>query len=330
MNATQLNEHNPLELFNSCVRLAYKIAGDIQRTNPRVEPEDMDQVALLALWQAALRYDSNSGNKFSTLATHYIHGKCMTYLRDLADLVKKPASCFWEMPLQKRVVPSKKVEEEHDHNFFLDVLTADRSATPLEILLEAEELKIEIWELEESLGFLSWEQQYCLERHVLFGDTYLEIGKKLGIHKDKVGELVRSAAKDLTGRGGLLSFAQKRHRSAGLMPMQYEPIEKLKYKKSKVSGVKSKPKKEKPLKIKVEKPKKEKPLKVKAEKSKKGYQRKPRGQWKKGKVTQEIHKNILMLKDNGYSLCEIRTKMGLAYDTVWHWAKKPLAYWDDL
>jgi RNA polymerase sigma-B factor len=71
--------------------LAYRYAGAAER-------EDLEQVARLALLQAARRFDPSRGDQFSTFAASVILGHLRHYLRDQEPMIRIPRRC-WELYL---------------------------------------------------------------------------------------------------------------------------------------------------------------------------------------------------------------------------------------
>jgi RNA polymerase sigma-B factor len=70
------------ELVSGHVRLAYSLANRFARRGE--DPEDLDQVALYGLMQAARRFDATLGVQFSTFATRTIMGELKRHFRDNA------------------------------------------------------------------------------------------------------------------------------------------------------------------------------------------------------------------------------------------------------
>lgn len=60
----------PNQLFNENLKLAYHLASKYHSTH--MDRDDLQQIALIGLWRAAVAFDESKGNKFSTLAWRYI------------------------------------------------------------------------------------------------------------------------------------------------------------------------------------------------------------------------------------------------------------------
>jgi RNA polymerase sigma-B factor len=65
------------------------------RFEESAERDDLEQVARLALWEAAQRYDPARGCQFSTFAVPTIRGALLHYLRDQAPTIRPPRA-WWE------------------------------------------------------------------------------------------------------------------------------------------------------------------------------------------------------------------------------------------
>lgn len=80
-------------LFDSNKLLAYSIANSLYvDKSTAMEREDYEQMALLYLWEACLKYDNNSGNQFSTFAQTYIKNAFTDYIRK-TKAQKRDAKC---------------------------------------------------------------------------------------------------------------------------------------------------------------------------------------------------------------------------------------------
>lgn len=72
-------------------KLVHKVAHKMAATC-REPYEDLYQIGYMGLLKAAERYDSSSGNAFSSFAIPYIQGEIQHYLRDQWQIVKPPRS----------------------------------------------------------------------------------------------------------------------------------------------------------------------------------------------------------------------------------------------
>lgn len=70
------------ELFEKNLNLAYNFANSwyVEKTYA-MDREDYEQMALLYLWEACLKYENDRGCKFSTFATTYIRNAFINYLK---------------------------------------------------------------------------------------------------------------------------------------------------------------------------------------------------------------------------------------------------------
>jgi len=79
------------QLFNDNVGLAYKLSNRYKPSGHRTR-DDIDQVALIALWNATDNFDPEKG-KFSTFAYKTIYYKLISYFKPLRpkfdDIMKK-------------------------------------------------------------------------------------------------------------------------------------------------------------------------------------------------------------------------------------------------
>jgi RNA polymerase sigma-B factor len=72
-------------------KLVHKVVHRMTATC-REPYEDLYQIGYIGLLKAAERYDSSSGNAFSSFAVPYIQGEIQHYLRDQWQVVKPPRS----------------------------------------------------------------------------------------------------------------------------------------------------------------------------------------------------------------------------------------------
>ncbi len=63
-------------------RLVYAIAAKYQKNANNLNFDDLKQVGLMGLVLAAQRYDPSKNTRFSTYATHTVHGELLRYFRD--------------------------------------------------------------------------------------------------------------------------------------------------------------------------------------------------------------------------------------------------------
>jgi RNA polymerase sigma factor (sigma-70 family) len=80
-------------LFESYQMLAHKMAG-VAKVDPETR-RDLDQEALIALYEASQKYDAGRRLPFPSFARIYIRGRINHYLRDHLDMIRTPCR-VWE------------------------------------------------------------------------------------------------------------------------------------------------------------------------------------------------------------------------------------------
>lgn len=86
-----------LRLFNDNIKLAYYMARKMTCSNGRTwakscfTSEDMDQEALLALWNATGQFDGSRGFKFCTYACRCIYGQLVVALKTKGNMIRLPS-----------------------------------------------------------------------------------------------------------------------------------------------------------------------------------------------------------------------------------------------
>ena len=58
-----------------------KLAGFYSKKHPRFSSQELEQEAMIAIWEATKLYDQNKGAQFKTYATSYIKFKIMSYIK---------------------------------------------------------------------------------------------------------------------------------------------------------------------------------------------------------------------------------------------------------
>ena len=81
-------------------RYSRLVVSLVRRFRGRAEWDDLLQVGYLGLMKAIQAYQPDSGNRFSTYATHCVTGELRHYLRDRTESVRRPR---WLQGLSKKV-----------------------------------------------------------------------------------------------------------------------------------------------------------------------------------------------------------------------------------
>lgn len=84
----------PEELFNDNQKLVGFVYRKYVHDYNSPNKDDIMQEGMLALWQAAQRFDESKGIKFSTFAVSYILGNMKSYMRGKCNVIKIPRSSF--------------------------------------------------------------------------------------------------------------------------------------------------------------------------------------------------------------------------------------------
>lgn len=71
-------------------RLVYSIVSKYYKNSSNISLDDLKQVGMMGLVLAAQRYDPSKNTRFSTFATHTIHGEIMRYFRDKQWVMSVP------------------------------------------------------------------------------------------------------------------------------------------------------------------------------------------------------------------------------------------------
>ncbi|MEO8852065.1 MAG: sigma-70 family RNA polymerase sigma factor, partial [Allobranchiibius sp.] len=208
------------ELVHQYLGLARGIAR--RYTHRGVDPEDLDQVASMALVAAANRYDPARGTEFGAYATLSIHGTLKRYLRDHAWAVRPPRvvhDTFHQvtratMELTQTLAGTPTTHDiaqylgiEHGQVLqaqragscytatSLDALTAERSALP-ELAIahdtrsgHAVDLSIA---LDQVIRALPARDQHLVRLRFEHDLTQQQIGDRLGISQMQVSRLLSS------------------------------------------------------------------------------------------------------------------------------------------
>jgi len=87
------HQSTPHELFDRYQMLAHKMAG-LAKVDPETR-RDLDQEALIALYEASQKYDAGRRLPFPSFARIYIRGRINHYLRDHLNMIRTPCR-VWE------------------------------------------------------------------------------------------------------------------------------------------------------------------------------------------------------------------------------------------
>jgi len=177
------------ELVSSCLSLAHKLACQHRRAAAVVglEPDDLDQAAMLGLVHAAQRFDPARGFKFTTYATYAVR----THLWRALTLTR----------MARRLPVVHGDGREHDVPF-LDSIPDERAADP-----EAGDATVELLQAVETLPARL--RTVLTLRFGLDGQgkrTLQAVGDAIGVTRERVRQLETVALRHLhraAGRQGL-------------------------------------------------------------------------------------------------------------------------------
>lgn len=187
--------------------------------------EDLDQVALLALVKAAMRFDDERNVSFSTFATSTILGELKRHFRDRAWMMRVPR------PLQETYLAIKDARETLTHELshsptiaqiaerigideerVLDAMEAGDNFWPeslssstgeegtgrdIPVVDHGFELALEQYELSHLIPRLSHREQLLIKRLFLDGCTQRQVATELEVSQMQVSRLLNGALKKL-------------------------------------------------------------------------------------------------------------------------------------
>jgi RNA polymerase sporulation-specific sigma factor len=210
-----------MELFEKNKKLAFYALKKFDQKEGMLERDDLEQIALIGLWKACLKFDESKGNKFATYAVPTIQGEVMKEIRDRNSYFKvsrhaKIASKKIMRDYLEFGIPTPTVEEVMDKYGFSKLiarttlelmdLKVESMSRPVstkfgEVKLEDTipdinanfyELIIENDELTKALETLD-EREKTVVRYVANEFTQSEIGRMLGISQVHVSRIYKKA-----------------------------------------------------------------------------------------------------------------------------------------
>jgi RNA polymerase sigma-B factor len=225
-SARQEAQTNPNDLVQSHIGLARSLSRRFQgRGEP---PEDLEQVALLALVGAAHRFDPGRDVSFSTFATVSVLGELKRHFRDRGWWVRLPRRVHdtylaigeAREALAQRIGRSPTVQDiaahlEIDEEQVLEAMEAGggyRPASldkprhpdapaPIEELSSSSgdeyEAVLDRHRLRELLPGLEWHEQTALKGYYFDDRTQADIGRELGVSQMQVSRILSSVARRL-------------------------------------------------------------------------------------------------------------------------------------
>jgi RNA polymerase sigma factor for flagellar operon FliA len=199
------------------------------RKNFRADDEDVIEEGVLGMLEAIERFDPNRGGQLSTFAVYRIHGRMVDHLRkqewrprasrersrnvrqvedeiyqregkrpssqeisERLGLTTKQVRCAQEDDERTIVSLSALIENNEDSGTeFADLLADPTQADPADIVEEVDWVHF----IQELVRQLSEREQEVIDRHLLQGQSFSEIGECLGISESRVSQIETKAAR---------------------------------------------------------------------------------------------------------------------------------------
>lgn len=174
-----------VNLVEQWEKYAYKLANRYHRLHMWLDNEDLAQEALIGIMEAAVKFDSGRGVKFSTFAYRYVLGR-------LAD----------HASLQARKWPVSRAHSEmKDDVAWVDVGSIrpnGNKSHPFSVCLHFQMLaRLEFEQLSDSL---TARQRDVLILRLAYDMSAEEAGKYLGISHQAVASVLKTALRDVKRR----------------------------------------------------------------------------------------------------------------------------------
>lgn len=156
------------EVFENNKLLAYKIIQKYKTSG--IEYEDLEQIAMLALWKAAITYKQEKGFTFSTYAYRVIQNEINSYLR-------KNRKYFTDRHLEEKIYEGTTLEE---------VITDNKNN--IEEFEERVDCQNLINQIKNNLSKNKEKQVFKLAQK---GYKQVQIGLKIGISQAQVSRILK-------------------------------------------------------------------------------------------------------------------------------------------
>lgn len=170
-------------LVGGCVRLAYHLARRLHRGAPHLDLEELEALALLALVEAARRFDAGRGVKFATYATRCVEGQLL-YARGRMrkDAARRSAQ------LDPEVMGEDGRLEPRDYR------TPDGDAQEGELRTKDRE------RVRAMLGLLEGRPgELRVVEGIMAGRSLADIGREMGVSRTRVAQLRDKAFERIKG-----------------------------------------------------------------------------------------------------------------------------------
>lgn len=156
------------------------------KTNPRYDPEDLFQVACMALCKAYNNFDTNKEVNFATYLTKYVNGELSKYIiKNHSDFSIMSQSVWNDFSTLPATINLDGVAYDDDTVEVGDFIAfSDTNYNELSLWCNAVRSAIN----DERLYYI-WHQHFILDR------TYKDIAEELGISKQRVQQLIVEAQK---------------------------------------------------------------------------------------------------------------------------------------
>ena len=183
------------------LRLVFKIASEFQNSCDHLKFADLIQEGMLGLGRAVIKFDWQRGCRFSTYAQHHIRARIMKALTESNRVLHRPSSAAKKgitigVDYEDDAFESIPDDTAHDK---VDggIISKDRRRVVGEIIKIAE---------------LSAREHNVILRRMNCDDddeeTLEEIGKKLGISRERVRQVEKQALLKLRVAAGFLGYSR--------------------------------------------------------------------------------------------------------------------------
>lgn len=150
--------------------------------------EDLVQAGNMGLMRAAEKFDPERGFTFATYAVWWVRAQVRREAADRRATVRTPCWRQAEIWSKREPLPAHAVSLDsrmsEDGTTFLD-LTPHPGDDPELSAVRGQAGKIS----EKLLSALDSRHQYVLRRRYLFGDTLLDVGKQLGVTRERARQI---------------------------------------------------------------------------------------------------------------------------------------------
>ncbi len=206
--------NDPLEKREEKIKENIGLVVDIAKNyvNNGLELDDLKQFGQIGLIKAVDRFDEDRGVKFSTYASIWIKKAILQGIQETGYTIRVPAHMLGTLSKFRKLMEESNDKERVIKSGELKatrktlekgIQASKRKKEPIEFesimdkdscnLIEKEEKE----ELKKALTRLNEEEQYVLEKLYVYGKTKTEIGKELGVKRQRIYRVEMRAIKTL-------------------------------------------------------------------------------------------------------------------------------------